>query len=598
MVTEQYPVSLRDEKVSKQAGGLMDWARHETRLLTLILLFVSGLYIAVSTYLNHFGTFWSPDSDVRFAMLRSWASGGSPIFLPYAGHELDPSYTINPLGHVFAITISKGLCGIYNPIFLVACGVFYKLFGFGGLTVIPLASGLVTVYVTYASARLLNLKSRLLMTLLLGVGTPLIIYSNVFWDHSLQILLASLACYSSLRLIQEKRPIFGTAAGAALGFGVWIHPLLGILFAAMGLSLFVVHRKNLRSLLPVIPSALAGFLPFVIALLLWNHATYGAFGGAHAIGTLRNANPTGEVSLSHPISVFYRAQAELLGVEDPSLALTLVRVYLACYVLSLFTSGRIRQWAVPILCFATAEVLWRAIPDGPWANGLFQGAPLLLPALASPFLKPQKAKQGEVTVPEKHLCLQWLALTFLFFAAGVFVSPGFIGLNWGSRFLLTCLPLLALLAAHTFEVLFSEAKGLPKWLTGFLFCGLAFMSVSSQIQGLQFVRDTMQGYQALVKTVESIKSPVFVTNMWQTSIQTETAQRPTLRFLVSSRPEEQAAFVNLLSHSDIQEFTFIGPEKGARQLVQSVRAVSPKPFVPEKVDGIFQFLQVRFVRKP
>ena len=598
MVTEHYPVSLRDEETKKKRVGSIDWARHETRLLTFILLLVSGLYIAVSTYLNHFGTFWSPDSDIRFVMLRSWASGGSPIFLPYAGHDLDPTYTINPLGHVFAITLGKELCGVYNPVFVFACGVFYKLFGFGGLTVIPLAAGLAAVYFTYASARLLNLKYRLLLTLLLSVGTPLIIYSNIFWDHSLQILLASLAVYFSLRLIQEKRPVFGAAAGATLGFGVWIHPLLGILFAAMGLSLFLVYRKNLRSLLPVIPATLAGFLPFVIAFLLWNHATYGSFGGAHAIGTLRNTSPDVQVSLSDPMKLLQRAQLELLGLAEHSPALVLVCACLSFYILSLFTGSRLRQWTAPLFCFGAATVLWKAIPEGPWANGLFQGTALLLPALASPFLKPQKPKLGDANTPEKHLCLLWMALTFLFFAPGVFLSPGFIGLNWGSRFLLTCLPLLALLSAHVFEVLFSEARGLAKWLTGFLFCGLVFMSVSSQVQGLRFVTEVMQGYQNMDNAIESAASPIFVTNLWQVSLQTETAKRPTERFLVTGKPEDQAAFVDYLSRSGAHEFTFIGSEKGAQRLTQSVKAVSPAPFVPEKATPFFQYIQVRYVQKP
>ncbi|MBC8104355.1 MAG: glycosyltransferase family 39 protein [Cytophagales bacterium] len=559
--------------------------------MTAILLLISCLYFAVATHLNHHGTFWSPDSNVRFEMVRSWAAGGSPIFLTYPGQEFDPTNSINPIGHTFAIRVSKGLCGIYNPVFVVACGVFYRLFGFGGLTVLPMLAGLITIFVTYASARLLNLRFRLPMTLLLGIASPLLIYSTIFWDHSLQIMLAALACYFVLCYLKNQRLVFCLLASALLGFGVWVHPLQGVLFAAMGIALIAVQRKNTGKAAFV---ALLGFLPFIIALAAWNQATYGALGGAHAVGTLRNlesGSPTGSFDLA---KLWQRAQLELLGVDDSSLAMVLIRVYIACYLLSLFTSKPIRRWAAPILCFGAAEILWKTIGETPWANGLFQGTPLLLPALAAPFLRPNPTDRIS---SYRQICCRWMALTAALFAVGVFLSPGFIGLNWGSRFLLTALPLLALLSAYALEAHFAEAEGRSRWAVLFLCTTLIATSIHSQFKGFELVSGHMDIYEKTVQDIETLDSPVLVSDAWQFSIQTLVAKRPRLRYLISGKPEDQARLFEALRRADTHEFTFIGSDYGAARTAERAGRQAPHPFVPIKVNRTLGFVQVEFKEK-
>src|SRR5437773_939752 len=68
------------------------------------------------------------------------------------------------------------------------------------------------------------------------LATPLLLYSVVFWEHSLLMLLAAATGYFLLRALKNGGARFACAAGAAVGFGVWIHGLFLVFFAALALA--------------------------------------------------------------------------------------------------------------------------------------------------------------------------------------------------------------------------------------------------------------------------------------------------------------------------------------------------------------------------
>src|SRR5436309_8737070 len=105
--------------------------------------------------------------------------------------------------------------------------------GFDGLGIFPLLGGLAAVIAVFCTARRLGMKSSLLLALGTAFATPLILYSTIYWDHSIHMGVTAVAALFLVRAVQEKRVGWAVASGAALGAGVWFHELFIFLLAAL-----------------------------------------------------------------------------------------------------------------------------------------------------------------------------------------------------------------------------------------------------------------------------------------------------------------------------------------------------------------------------
>lgn len=146
-------------------------------IISLLCLFAA--YIGIAIYFASFHVFWSPDSGGRFAMIRSWVEHGRLIHFHYAQEAIDPSGQISSLAY-FLYHQPRGYSAMYEPLFPLLSGVFYRIFGFGGLLVIPVLSGLGTASLIAVIAKRLDLRSSRYLMLIAGLATPLLIYSVVF----------------------------------------------------------------------------------------------------------------------------------------------------------------------------------------------------------------------------------------------------------------------------------------------------------------------------------------------------------------------------------------------------------------------------------
>ena len=162
--------------------------------ISFLVLYASGAY-----YLSGFHAFWSLDSGARFAMICSLADGGRLLYPHYLAADLDPIGQIHPLTF-FLFHRKHDFCMMYLPLFPLLSGAAYNVFGFSGLTLLPNLCGVATIMVFGTTAGMLGLRSRLLGMLALGLATPLVVYSVVFWDHSAQMMIAALVGYWMLRV--------------------------------------------------------------------------------------------------------------------------------------------------------------------------------------------------------------------------------------------------------------------------------------------------------------------------------------------------------------------------------------------------------------
>lgn len=522
MMTRRFEYSVAVAARSQSAARWRAWL-----LYMLLWAALGALYAGLAGALNRYHSLWSPDVGARFGMVNNWLAHGRLFYLDYANMAVDPAGQIFPLAG-YSVHLPKGICTVYPPLFPLLSALEYRAFGFGGLTLLPLLGGFGTLFVSCATANRLALGGRLLFPLIMGLATPVLIYSVVFWDHSLEMFLTALAGYGMLRSLEEARTgekatirekdragapraqaSFAVAAGAALGTGVWFHEAFLALFLAVmlaGLSLLRLGPvRRAAGLLAL------GFAPPVLAWATFNGAVYGAPTGPHLMGPNNLLHPYHVHTALDPAALSRRVLSQLLGAEGATGGVAVLGACLIAYPLCarLRFLARLRPQGLALLHLAAAGAALVAIMGASWVHGLFTATPLLVPALATPF----RPSPGAGRAPGGPFYV-WIGRTCVVFTLGVLLSGNDPGMEWGSRYLLTALPLLVLLAAKAVEGQWRAAAGgwKPVVLAGFL--ALVGVSSFSEARAWQAVRGDLVYSRALIQAARAAPSPVLVTDRW------------------------------------------------------------------------------------
>jgi len=532
--------------------------------LLLPWMVVTAVYFSLSLYFAAFNAFWSPDSAARFAMMQSWIEHGSLDPLYYQEAALDPSGQLHPFNY-FLVHTPHGLAMMYLPLFPVLSGLAYRAFGFPGLALLPVLCGLGTIFVTSRTAYRLGLRSWFLLPLVLGLATPLVLYSVIFWDHSTQMLIASLAGYWMLRSVQTASTKDAAITGLMLGLGMWVHELFLAVFAAVWLAA-VPFWQGRRS----IPCGLLlGFFPAVLVWSLFNLWLYGTFAGPHLAANIFQNNVDHPFSLAlvlNPSQLADRAMSQLVGATASNLRdATLPRYLLFICLLDIYILtawiGKPLQRVVPLLGLtAAAAALFLLLKTLGEANGLLEATPLLIPALAVPwYVRPAP----EPVCPQEVL-YAWLTRSCWLFTFLVLVAPISPGTDWGSRYLLAALPLLVLLAAHALERQYQQAGGSWRCLVLASTIGLVGISLVCQYNGVLWIRRCLAYGQELNAHIGVISSPLLVTDTGLAALAMEGPPSQS-RFLVRSLADEKL-LASVLRQRHFSELTFVGSQAGKNNM--------------------------------
>lgn len=527
-----------------------------------IFCFFSVIYGVIAVYLGDFHAFWSPDCGARFAMIRSQIEHERLIYTYYPDADLDPTGQIHPIAY-FLFHRGHDFCAMYLPLFPFITGLFYRLFGFSGLMIVPVASGLGTILVTYRTAERLGQKSRRFLPLALGLATPLILYSVIYWDHSAQMLITALAGYWMLRAVQERSFSHAVATGACFGFGMWVQELFLAFFAAA----FLAALPFLKGRRFIVSGLLAGFIPLVLLWGAYNLLTYGLFGGAHLGANVVQNNGDHPFSLARILDqpqLAERAMIQLVGTSIFGSRDDLFPYYMAfvglliLYAFVGWAGTPLRRVALVLGVIAAGMAFFLYRETGGEADGLLEATPLLIPALAVPWYA-QRA-QGEETTPNA-VFYAWASRACGLFILFLLINPMLPGVDWGSRYLLAALPLMGLLAAHALE---QQAEGLQKFgQKAALVCiaGIVGISVAFQCYGLVWIQRCLAYGQELNTQIAAIKAPVMVTD---TDLNARLTASPTSqrRFCVRT-DSDQALFASVVRQLKTKEVVFVGTEAGA-----------------------------------
>lgn len=188
-------------------------------------------------------TFWGLDPGARFFQVINFSLQNQS--LAYSGQVLDPAQRFVPFKPPFAFEHMGKVYGIYNPLFVALSSLFYRLFSFDGLYIIPLLSSFATLVLTTLLIREVAPRWQALIPLVVGLGSPLLFYALTFWEHTLGVGLATgsvLLCYRSH---QRNAPWSGLfLAGIAAGFAFVFRPELSTWCLAMLVSALFVWPKH------------------------------------------------------------------------------------------------------------------------------------------------------------------------------------------------------------------------------------------------------------------------------------------------------------------------------------------------------------------
>ncbi len=162
-------------------------------LFVLIFTTVIIIYLIIFLKLPD-NSFWIRDCGNKFLILNKITYDGlKDISFNYPGKKADPESKYFPIKEPFARVLENDrYVSQYQVFFSLLSYPLYKAAGFKGIFIIPLISAIIFgIFILFNTGKWVNKNFFILYMLTVFLGTPLLFYSFVFWEHSLAVLLVT-----------------------------------------------------------------------------------------------------------------------------------------------------------------------------------------------------------------------------------------------------------------------------------------------------------------------------------------------------------------------------------------------------------------------
>jgi hypothetical protein len=333
--------------------------------------------------------------------------------------------------------------------------------------------------------------------LLIGLGTPLLFYSLLFWDHTLGTMLSTLALVLVIREGEQARRPRLLLAGTILGLSIWLRSELYVLAAVMPATYYLFHGRRLRDSLSLCMGTLVALLP----LWLFQLFTYGSLIGPH-VGHLAQLGEQLPVTTSRLAIIYYTL---LEGSSNQALTLLYVMAFVASVLVLQSRKLRANTMAVAAvftgLVIASLPNILRAYSGVP-LGGLITTTPFLVFGFA---LLPEPAR-----LPENRFLL---SLSLAYIALVCLLTPVDPGLQWGPRFLLPIFAPLAVLAFNNFRALTrTQGRSPPKRVLKGAFLSLVAASIVLQATGVRAMSILKTRDRDLIRATAQLSSSYIVSD--------------------------------------------------------------------------------------
>ncbi len=169
----------------------------------------------------------------------------------YPGAIYDPDHQYSPFVEPWAMWYQGKPYTEYTSPFIWASVPLYALFGHAGLMLLPWLSGMLLIIMSaWLAWRVRPDRSAALAPIIVGFGSPLLIYSLEFWEHTPGTALAVFALVGVIKALDSRRRAgWLIASGAAIGLSLTMRAELYVYPIAIVIGLLFI-----RSALPLIRS--------------------------------------------------------------------------------------------------------------------------------------------------------------------------------------------------------------------------------------------------------------------------------------------------------------------------------------------------------
>lgn len=472
----------------------------------LIAMALAILYLLVAASSPPLA-FWSSDSEIKFLQLQNlrWEDGPK-IDLRFAGRALDPNFAAVPLGHAFYEVRGGHVFLVWSIAFSLLSLPFYKLFGALGLFVIPAASGAGTAYVAGRIAERLRPRTGIWATALVGMTTPILLYSSAFWEHTLAVFCTTWGIY---KIASSERTSSRVLGGLAIGFAAGtlradLYPLVGAFLVVT----FLVDRRRATAL--ACGLALASAPSWGVNMLLHGHLL-----------PLNAAKNFSHFTLEYLTTAKLRAITDFVVGRGAEPMVAIAFCILAPLVALLLRFGMrsrvVRTWVVPalfVILSVLALAITRTLIESHAAPAPYHGFLAICPFLvvAATFRSDASAD------PQMGRTLARTAVLYLaLYAASIFVAtplgPGGGFLEWGPRYFLPIYPLGIALAVAAVPAWLEDTRGAGRLITIASLAALALVGLQQEMTGVGVLGTHARNRHALRQMLSASTEPV-ISDVW------------------------------------------------------------------------------------
>ncbi len=508
------------------------------------------IYLAVAWFLLPFNTLWSPDEGAKLLQMQSMRieHGRLVYTIPYRGYTFDPDLRF---AHWALLSIHNDQLSFGRlPLFSLLTAPFVSCFELRGLYILPaLCGGLISI----VTLRLWDgQSSRLPVWLLVAFGSPVFIYSVIFWEHTLATALVLMGSMLALRFnaiahpADSRRLLLWGCVAVLFAVGVYIRQetvlLIGALLAAIWFltpnkrwSIFYTGGLMGVLLLPYVPlhrvtldgqalpdNASHIFVPFAYIRGAGLQAISDLFVGPFTHGAI-DSGWFGHVwSMAAVVAIgcgfFYRFVgrdtimfvALALNAMNATFLLLIPEYYRSGHGL-LFTT----PWAILGLC-RTREI---------WNSRSYHLRVCLLTVLIG---------------------LSMYAVAIL----GIRGSSPHGGLQWGARFALSFYPMLAILALWNWDIRRYDNKLLAVMVM------LVLLGFGFQARGLWIIWNDKHFNGMLNETIIEVPETYILSDLnWLPLNAAPIYNQKT--WFVAETPETVVAWVNRAAEKEISFFSIV-----------------------------------------
>jgi hypothetical protein len=532
--------------------------------VTLAIVIVAAAYLITLGLLPRNGV-WIADNGNKLIQLRGILNSNySDYSITWPGKAIDPGLAYSPIRPPFAVVRDGRLYPIFSPVFATVSAPLFKIFGYWGLYILPMASSILMLLGLVKTVDILGASNtaKVYATILAGICTPIWFYSVVFWEHTIAACLCIWGISFCLRFLKHRfrrHLIYGAAlATLSIYFRDELYSLCLVLLVTVTAS---ARGKRAETAVSFAAAVIAAIIP--LWLIQWKMIgqPFGFHLGTHLLSTTGISDHLWArpqvlyrlfaASSQHLwLSIVLMSPFILAFLWNPNLSRGGFRIAVPLY--SLIASAA----AILILsCYLSSKTTVMCMG---YSNSLFAASPVLILA----FMRWRDPATAALEISLRRLV--WvIALSYAVLYGVVAPEMGSWGIHWGNRLLLVLYPLLAIPAAINLADWQESFRKRTNWQQAAVILAVA-ISLAAQVHSINILNKKKIFSRRLNQQVQKYTGDIVVTNQWWVAQELFSQFYEKSIFRITSHREYQN-LSRLLATKGYDRFLFLTPQFDPRR---------------------------------